>query len=36
VSETKQAKNRFGETTYFKKYILAEDKFLQENENHFS
>jgi len=36
VSENKQGKNRYGETIYFKKYMLAEDKFIQDNEKHFS
>ena len=36
IDETIQAKNRFGETTHFKKYMLAEEKIVQDNENHIS
>jgi hypothetical protein len=32
--ETIEVKNRFGETTHVTKYMLAEEKFIQENENH--
>jgi hypothetical protein len=32
--ETIKVKNRFGETTHVTKYMLAEEKFIQENENH--
>ena len=36
ISETKQAKNRFEETTYFKRYMLAEDVLIKDNEKHFT
>lgn len=36
ISEVEQSKNRFGENTYYKKYMLAEDKFIQDNERHFA
>lgn len=32
----KQSKNRFGEITHFKKYMLVDEKMIQENENHIS
>lgn len=34
VGEWKQGKNRFGETTRFKRFMLTEDKFIQDNEKH--
>ncbi len=34
IDEQMKAKNRFGETTYFKKYMLAEEKLIQDNEKH--
>lgn len=34
TSEYKTGKNRFGETTYFKKYMLEKDKFAEMNEGH--
>lgn len=36
VDEWKQGKNRYKEITRFKRYMLAEDKFIQDNEKHFS
>lgn len=36
VDEWKKGKDRFNETTYFKKYMLAEEKFIQDNENHYT
>jgi len=36
VDEMKQSKNRFGEITHFKKYMLADEKIIQDNENHIS
>lgn len=32
--ETIKVKNRFGEEVHVKKYMLAEDKLIQDNENH--
>lgn len=34
IDETIKVKNRFGEEGHVKKYMLAEEKFVQENENH--
>lgn len=34
ISEYKQAKNRFGETTYFKKYMLKQDEIEAANGAH--
>ena len=36
VDEMIKVKNRFGEEGYVKKYMLAEEKFIQDNENHIS
>lgn len=36
IDETIEAQNRFGETTRFKKYMLAPEKLIQDNENHIS
>lgn len=36
VGETIKVKNRFGEEAYVKKYMLAEEKFIQDNETHIS
>jgi hypothetical protein len=36
IDETIKVKNRFGEEVHVKKYMLAEEKFIQENENHIS
>lgn len=35
VSEPMQSKNRYGETVYFKKYMLKQDKLEIANENHY-
>ena len=34
VDEIKQSKNRFGEITHFKKYMLADEQLIQNNLNH--
>lgn len=34
VDEVVEGKNRFGEITHFKKYMLADEKIVQENANH--
>ena len=36
VDETIKVKNRFGEELHVKKYMLAEEKIIQDNENHIS
>lgn len=35
-TEWESRKNRYGETVSFKRYMLAEDKLIQDNENHIS
>lgn len=34
IDEIIKVKNRFGEEGHVKKYMLAEEKFIQDNENH--
>ena len=36
VDEMIKVKNRFGEESHVKKYMLADEKFIQDNENHIS
>ena len=36
VDEMIKVKNRFGEEGHVKKYMLAEEKLIQDNENHIS